>query len=56
MFGSDWPVCELAATYDQVVEAAATLTANLSAAERHEVWEGTARRGYRIAQQPSASS
>ncbi|MGH3879463.1 MAG: amidohydrolase family protein [Actinophytocola sp.] len=56
MFGSDWPVCELAATYDQVVEAAATLTANLSAAERHDVWEGTARRAYRIAQQPSASS
>jgi L-fucono-1,5-lactonase len=48
MFGSDWPVCELAATYAQVVEAAETLTAHLSPAERADVFEGTARRAYRI--------
>lgn len=48
LFGSDWPVCELAATYDEVVEAAHTLGADLSAAERHEVFEGTARRAYRL--------
>ncbi len=48
MFGSDWPVCELAATYAQVVDAAGRLTAGLSGAERAEVFSGTARRAYRI--------
>jgi len=48
MFGSDWPVCELAATYEQVVDAAEALTAGLTAAERHEVFEGTARRAYTL--------
>lgn len=48
MFGSDWPVCELAATYAQVTETARTLTAALTPAERAEVFEGTARRAYRI--------
>jgi L-fuconolactonase len=48
MFGSDWPVCELAATYPQVVAAAETLTAGLSAHERHEVFGGTARRAYAL--------
>jgi L-fuconolactonase len=49
MFGSDWPVCELAATYAQVTETAETLTAQLSPAERHEVFEATARRVYGLA-------
>ena len=37
MFGSDWPVCLLAASYAEVVEAAETLTADLTpdGAERH---------------------
>jgi L-fuconolactonase len=48
LFGSDWPVCELAATYRQVVAAAETLTAGLSAAERHEVFDGAARRAYAL--------
>lgn len=43
LFGSDWPVCELAATYAQVVEVAESF---LSPAERHVVFEATARRAY----------
>ena len=38
MFGSDWPVCLLAATYEQVVDAAHKLTACLSEAERGRVF------------------
>ena len=34
MFGSDWPVCTLAATYEAVVAAAEELTAVLSGPER----------------------
>jgi L-fuconolactonase len=48
LFGSDWPVCELAATYAQVTETARALTEALSGAERREVFEGTARRAYRL--------
>jgi L-fuconolactonase len=42
MFGSDWPVCLLAASYDEVFAAAQELTAGLSAAERIAVFGGTA--------------
>lgn len=48
MFGSDWPVCELAATYDQVHAAAQEFTAALSPAEQAEVYAGTATRAYSI--------
>jgi L-fuconolactonase len=49
MFGSDWPVCLLAAgSYGEVVDAARELTAGLSGAERAEVFAGTARRWYRL--------
>ncbi|GAA1541300.1 amidohydrolase family protein [Kribbella lupini] len=48
MFGSDWPVCLLAATYGQVVEAAEQLTAELTPAERDEVFGETARRTYHL--------
>jgi L-fucono-1,5-lactonase len=48
LFGSDWPVCELAASYDEVLGAARTLTASLSDTERNEVFDGTARRAYRL--------
>jgi L-fuconolactonase len=47
-FGSDWPVCLLAASYAEVVAAAEELTAGLSPAERDAVFAGTARRVYRI--------
>lgn len=46
MFGSDWPVCELAATYDQVVAAAEAVTEELSDTERAAIFDGTARRVY----------
>jgi predicted TIM-barrel fold metal-dependent hydrolase len=46
MFGSDWPVCRLAATYAEVFAAAEELTARLTAAEREAVFAGTAVRAY----------
>jgi L-fuconolactonase len=42
MFGSDWPVCTLAASYPEVLAAAHDLTAGLSSAERDAVFAGTA--------------
>ncbi|MFF4764366.1 amidohydrolase family protein [Streptomyces sp. NPDC001292] len=48
MFGSDWPVCTLAAGYGEVVRSARELTAGLTRAEQAEVWAGTARRVYRM--------
>jgi L-fuconolactonase len=42
MFGSDWPVCTLAATYGEVHAAATELLADLSATERAAVFGGTA--------------
>jgi L-fuconolactonase len=48
MFGSDWPVCLLAAPYPRVVEAARSLTAELSKADRDLVFGETARRVYRL--------
>jgi L-fuconolactonase len=49
MFGSDWPVCLLAGTYDDVIVAAEVLTGSLRAWERAAVFGGTAQRWYRIA-------
>jgi L-fuconolactonase len=49
MFGSDWPVSLLAASYEQVVETAEQLTAHLSEAERSQVFGETAMRVYRLA-------
>ncbi|MBZ9644253.1 amidohydrolase [Streptomyces sp. PSKA30] len=46
MFGSDWPVCTLAATYGEVIHTAGELTAVLSESERTEVFQGTATRVY----------
>ncbi|MEU9480278.1 amidohydrolase family protein [Streptomyces sp. NPDC048191] len=46
MFGSDWPVCTLAAPYARVVETAGVLTAGLTAGEREQVFAGTATRVY----------
>ncbi|MCF6475928.1 amidohydrolase [Nonomuraea sp. MG754425] len=48
MFGSDWPVCLLAAGYEQVAEAAGELCAGLSESETAEVFGGAARRAYRL--------
>lgn len=46
MWGSDWPVCLLVATYAEVLEAAVTLTSPLSLPERDAVFAGTARQWY----------
>ncbi|MDX6685909.1 MAG: L-fuconolactonase [Baekduia sp.] len=48
LFGSDWPVCTLAARYDEVVGVAEQLVAALSAAEREAVFGGSARAAYRL--------
>ncbi len=48
MFGSDWPVCLLAADYTAVVGAIDALVADLTRDEQHDVWAGTARRIYSI--------
>jgi L-fuconolactonase len=42
MFGSDWPVCLLSASYEQVVDAAHRLTASLSELERARVFRENA--------------
>jgi len=49
LFGSDWPVCTLAATYGEVVEAAEELTASLSSGERAQIFGETCRRTYTLA-------
>ncbi|MFF5932567.1 amidohydrolase family protein [Streptomyces sp. NPDC012508] len=46
MFGSDWPVCLLAASYGEVVDTARSLTADLSGSERSAAFGGTATRVY----------
>ncbi|MFF1641822.1 amidohydrolase family protein [Streptomyces sp. NPDC058246] len=48
MFGSDWPVCLLAAEYDEVLAVAETLTEDLDAEEREAVFGTTAARWYGI--------
>jgi L-fuconolactonase len=53
MFGSDWPVCLLAASYDRVVEALAGALGPLSPAESAAIWSGTATRVYRLAGPPA---
>jgi L-fuconolactonase len=50
MFGSDWPVSTLSASYAQVWAAARALTAGLSPAEREAIFSGTARRIYALGQ------
>jgi L-fuconolactonase len=48
MFGSDWPVCTVAASYAEVLEVARAAVAGLSEHERADVLGGTARRFYGI--------
>ncbi|WEZ81906.1 amidohydrolase family protein [Rhizobium sp. 32-5/1] len=49
MFGSDWPVVELASTYERWMEAATALTAHLDEEGRQAVFHGTAAAFYGIA-------
>ncbi len=46
MFGSDWPVCELAGSYQQVFDALAGHLRHLSPHERDLIFGATARRFY----------
>lgn len=48
MFGSDWPVCELAASYQQVYEALVEAMGPLSDSERARILGGTAAEFYRL--------
>ena len=48
MFGSDWPVCTLAASYERVVEVIDRVTSTLSPSERDAIFGGTAARAYAI--------
>jgi L-fucono-1,5-lactonase len=49
MFGSDWPVCLLAGSYPDVLDATRTVLAELSAAEHSAVFGRTAIEVYRLA-------
>jgi len=46
MFGSDWPVCQLAASYERVLSVAEELTQHLSGPERDDLFGRTAIRWY----------
>lgn len=46
MFGSDWPVCTLAASYAQVMEIVSAAIADLPPADREKIMGGNARRFY----------
>lgn len=48
MFGSDWPVCELAGTYQQVHQALVEALGPISKTERDAIFGGTAIRFYRL--------
>jgi L-fuconolactonase len=48
MFGSDWPVCLLAASYDHVVEAFQSLLAGLAEEDRSRIFGENAREFYRL--------
>jgi len=46
MFGSDWPVCELAGTYQDVIDALDEALGPLGGSERSDIFGGTASRFY----------
>jgi L-fucono-1,5-lactonase len=48
MFGSDWPVCLLAASYDRVVETAQSLVAELNVQDRDRIFSRNATEFYRL--------
>jgi L-fuconolactonase len=48
MFGSDWPVCLVGASYRRWVEVVRRFIGALSPTERAEIIGGTARRAYRL--------
>ena len=48
VWGSDWPVCTLRATYDQWIATAHALTDDLPAADREAIFGGNAIRFYKL--------
>ncbi|MEJ8632160.1 amidohydrolase family protein [Streptomyces sp. MS2.AVA.5] len=48
MFGTDWPVCTLAASYSKATETIRQLTGHLTSQERIEIFSGTATRAYNL--------
>ncbi len=48
MFGSDWPVCQLAGNYGQVCDALRHCLESLSHAEQAAIWGGTAQQVYGV--------
>ncbi len=48
IWGSDWPVCLLAASYDKWVETTDALLADLSSTERDAIMGGNAQRAYKL--------
>lgn len=56
MAGSDWPVCLLAASYGQVVDANRALVAELTDAERAAVLGGTATAFYGLSPRPEGTA
>jgi len=48
MWGSDWPVCQLQASYEHWFDVAEALTDHLSAGEKARVFGGTAAEFYRL--------
>jgi L-fuconolactonase len=48
MYGSDWPVCKLAASYEQVANLAEYLVADLSESEKEKFWSLNALKAYGI--------
>jgi L-fuconolactonase len=48
MFGSDWPVCLLAATYSQTINLMEEFTKDFSKTEQESFWSGTVKRSYRL--------
>lgn len=48
MFGSDWPVCELTGTYQQVYQALRDALGPLRPSEEADIFGGTARRFYGV--------
>ena len=49
MFGSDWPVCKLAGSYDRVFAALNDALGELSSTERDAIFGSTAQKFYRLA-------
>lgn len=50
MFGSDWPVCTLAATYAEVVKVVSNYVQTFSENEQADIWGETAQRFYGLKQ------